>query len=172
MLLSAESRSTKRVQFRLMADSDLGKTGAQKDDGGRTGGGREGGREGGDNPPCPRFNSFSTSRVPFPFGPLAAFLFPILLVSRGGSHGSLSFRTMSCTSERERGQCPAPHAHGRIASLLVRRPPVPFLVFPLLSNRWMESKATGSKGKENITNSSIDYPPSFTMIPAKAPYHA
>ena len=65
MLLSAESRSTKRVQFRLMADSDLGKTGAQKDDGGRTGGGREGGREGGDNPPCPRFNSFSTSRVPF-----------------------------------------------------------------------------------------------------------
>ena len=29
-------------------------------------------------------------------------LVPILLVSRGGSHGSLSFRTMSCTTERAR----------------------------------------------------------------------
>ena len=66
------------------------------------------------------------------------------------------------------------HMAGLLSFTSVVRPPgpVPFLVFPLLSNRWMESKATGSKGKENITNSSIDYPPSFTMIPAKAPYHA
>ena len=34
----------------------------------------------------------------------------------------------------------------------VVRSPVSFLVFPLLSNRWMESKATGSERKENTSH--------------------
>ena len=126
-----------------MADSDLGKTGAQKD-----GGGADWRREGGDNPLCPRFNSFSTSRVLFPFGPLAASVprpFPPRFPRRVSR---VPFIPRNVLHDRA-SEGNAPH-RTHMAGLLSFTY-VPFLVFPLLSNRWKDSKATGSVGKENAS---------------------
>ena len=112
-----------------MADSDLGKTAAQKDDVD-------------DNSPCPRFNSFSTPRVPcFRTTCCLPFSFPAAGLTS-------PFHSVLCPARASDGNAPPAHMAGLPSFASTLRPPVSFLVFPLLSNRSLEGKKNYRKRKE------------------------